>query len=118
MVSTSLVATYSQELIPRIDKSGRIAAHEVMIGEGGGSPAIGNLIRERKVSQMRTVIQSSKNLGMRLLESSLAEHVNAGKIDFWEGYNRSNAKSDYMMFLDEESIPADINEQLAEVRGE
>ncbi|MFP3905192.1 MAG: type IV pilus twitching motility protein PilT [Armatimonadota bacterium] len=112
MVSTSLVATFSQELIPRIDKRGRIAAHEIMIGEAGGSPAIGNLVRERKVSQMRTTIQSSKDLGMQLLESSMARLVNEGKIDFWEGYNRSNAKSDFMMFVDEEAIPDDVSQQL------
>lgn len=118
MVSTSLVSTYSQELIPRVDKAGRVAAHEVMIGEAGGSPAIGNLIRERKVSQMRTVIQSSRDLGMRLLEASLARLVNEGKIDFWEGYNRSNAKSDFLMFIDEDVMPEDVSGSLLDATPE
>ncbi len=113
MLSTSLAACIAQELLPRIDKDGRIAAYEIMLGEAAGSPAIGNLIRERKTSQMRTTIQSSANLGMRLLEQSLANHVNDGKIDFHEGFNRSNEKTDFMQFVDPEKVPDDFSVDLA-----
>jgi twitching motility protein PilT len=84
-----------------------------MLGEAAGSPAIGNLIRERKTSQMRTTMQSSANLGMRLLEASLARHVNDGKIDFMEGFHRSNEKTDYLQFLDPDRIPDDFSYDLA-----
>ncbi len=113
MLSTSLAACIAQELIPRCDKDGRIAAYEIMLGEAAGSPAIGNLIRERKTSQMRTTIQSSANIGMRLLEQSLAAHVNKGRIDFLEGFNRSNEKSDYMQFVDPEKVPEGFSVELA-----
>ena len=113
MLSTSLAAVFSQELIPRCDKDGRVAAYEIMLGEAAGSPAIGNLIRERKTSQMRTTMQSSANLGMRLLEASLARHVNDGKIDFMEGFHRSNEKTDYLQFLDPDRIPDDFSYDLA-----
>lgn len=113
MASTSLAAVISEELIPRIDKHGRIAAYEIMIGEPGGSPAIGNLIRERKTSQMRTVIQSSGRLGMQLLEAHLARLVREGKIAFEEGYNRSNEKHDFLNFVGPENIPAEYRETMA-----
>lgn len=105
MLSTSLAAVIAQELVPRCDKDGRIAAHEIMMGEAAGSAAIGNLIRERKTSQMRTTIQSSANLGMKLMEQSLARFVNEGMIDFLEGFNRSNEKTDFMSFVDAERVP-------------
>ncbi len=113
MLSTSLAACISQELIPRIDKDGRVAAYEIMIGEAGGSPAIGNLIRERKTSQMRTTIQSSRSLGMGLLEQSLAKLCNEGKIDFMEAFNRSNEKTDFLNFVDDERVPEGFSYSVA-----
>ncbi len=105
MTSTSLLAVFSQELIPRKSGKGRIAAFEIMVGEPGGSPAIGNLIRERKSSQMRSTIQSSKHLGMQLLEWNLSTLVKQDLIAFEEAYNRSNQKSDLLSFLDDYPIP-------------
>jgi twitching motility protein PilT len=105
MTSTSLLAVFSQELIPRKSGKGRIAAFEIMVGEPGGSPAIGNLIRERKSSQMRSTIQSSKHLGMQLLESNLSSMVKDDLISFEEAYNRANQKSDLLSFLEGYPIP-------------
>jgi len=105
MTSTSLAAVFSQELIPRKDGTGRIAAYEIMVGEAGGSAAIGNLIRERKTSQMRGTIQSSASLGMQLLESQLAKLVKDDVIEFEEAYNRAMQKSDLLAFLDDYDIP-------------
>jgi len=105
MTSTSLLAVFSEELIPRKDGKGRIAAYEIMIGEPGGSPAVGNLIRERKTSQMRGAIQSGRALGMQLLEANLANMIKDDLIEFEEGYNRSNQKSDLLTFLDDYDIP-------------
>ncbi len=105
MTSTSLLAVFSEELIPRKNARGRVAAYEIMIGEPGGSPAIGNLIRERKSSQMRSTIQSSKHLGMQLLETHLARLVKEDLIEFEEAYNRANQKTDLLQFLDDYPIP-------------
>ncbi len=116
MTSTSLAAVFSEELIPRIDKDGRVAAFEIMVGEAGGSPAIGNLIRERKTSMMRSVIQSSgQALGMQLLEANLAQLVNEQKISFDDGYNRSNEKHDFLNFVDQEMVPERYTQAAAEV---
>jgi len=112
MTSTSLAAVISEELIPRIDKDGRIAAFEIMMGEPAGSAAVGNLIRERKVSQMRTAIQSASALGMQLLESHLAKLVRNGNISFEEAFNRSNEKNDFMNFVGDEYVPQEYRRQI------
>ena len=112
MTSTSLAAVFSQELIPRIDTHGRIAAYEIMLGEPAGSPAIGNLIRERKTSQMRTVIQSSGKLGMQLLEHHLARLLKEGIISFEEAFNRSNEKGDFIKFAGIENVPEEYQRVL------
>ena len=71
MLSESLVAVISQSLIKRKDGSGRIAAHEIMIGNS----AIRNLIRENKIAQMYSVIQTSLGQGMQTLDQNLLELV-------------------------------------------
>ena len=71
MLSESLVAVISQSLLKRKDGSGRIAAHEIMIGNS----AIRNLIRENKIAQMYSVIQTSLGQGMQTLDQNLTELV-------------------------------------------
>ncbi|MBT6208119.1 MAG: type IV pilus twitching motility protein PilT, partial [Francisellaceae bacterium] len=70
MLSESLRAVISQVLVPKEDV-GRAAAHEIMIA----SSAIRNLIREEKVSQMYSVMQTGKSLGMQTLDQCLQELV-------------------------------------------
>jgi twitching motility protein PilT len=53
------------------DGSGRVAAHEIMVG----TPAIRNLIREAKIAQMYSAIQTGSNMGMQTLDSNLTELV-------------------------------------------
>src|SRR5467141_3339380 len=71
MLSESLRAVISQTLLKTKDGQGRVAAHEIMIG----TPAIRNLIREAKVAQMYSAIQTGQNLGMQTLDQNLADMV-------------------------------------------
>ncbi|MDR3221154.1 MAG: type IV pilus twitching motility protein PilT [Candidatus Accumulibacter sp.] len=71
MLSESLRAVISQTLLKNKDGSGRVAAHEIMIG----TPAIRNLIRENKVAQMYSSIQTGQNHGMQTLDQCLADLV-------------------------------------------
>src|SRR5574340_1044338 len=71
MLSESLIAVISQTLCKIKDGSGRVAAHEIMIG----TPAIRNLIRENKVAQMYSAIQTGQNLGMQTLDQNLVDLV-------------------------------------------
>lgn len=73
MLSESLQAVISQSLLKR-QTGGRVAAHEIMIG----TPAIRNLIRENKIAQMYSAIQTSAGEGMTTLDQSLKELVVKG----------------------------------------
>ncbi|MEE8107377.1 MAG: PilT/PilU family type 4a pilus ATPase [Planctomycetota bacterium] len=75
-LSVSILAVISQVLMPREDKSGVIAAFEVMIM----SPAIENHIRKAETFKIPSTIQTSKNLGMFLLDDMLLDYVKTGKI--------------------------------------
>ncbi|MCS7102121.1 MAG: type IV pilus twitching motility protein PilT [Burkholderiaceae bacterium] len=71
MLSESLVAVISQALLKMKDGSGRVAAHEIMVG----TPAIRNLIRENKVAQMYSMIQTGSQYGMQTLDQCLMDLV-------------------------------------------
>lgn len=75
MLSESLQAVISQTLVKRVG-GGRIAAHEIMLA----TPAIRNLIRENKVAQMVTVIQTGGAVGMQTLEMSLIRLKDKGLV--------------------------------------
>jgi len=76
MLSESLKAVISQALLKRKDGSGRVAVHEIMIG----TPAIRNLIRENKVAQMYSAIQTGQAHGMQTLDQCLQAMVKRGVI--------------------------------------
>jgi twitching motility protein PilT len=71
MLSESLRAVISQTLLKTKDGTGRTAAHEIMIG----TPAIRNLIRENKVAQMYSAIQTGQGFGMQTLDQNLQDIV-------------------------------------------
>ncbi|MDO8329778.1 MAG: type IV pilus twitching motility protein PilT [Fluviicoccus sp.] len=75
MLSESLQAVISQTLLKK-NGGGRVAAHEIMLG----TPAIRNLIRENKVAQMYSAIQTGGSLGMQTLDQALKNLVAKGTI--------------------------------------
>ncbi|AZQ11344.1 MULTISPECIES: type IV pilus twitching motility protein PilT [Shewanella] len=87
MLSESLQAVISQTLIKKIG-GGRVAAHEIMMG----TPAIRNLIREDKVAQMYSAIQTGMAHGMQTLEQCLANLVNRGLITREDAMAKSSNK--------------------------
>ena len=86
MLSESLQAVISQTLCKIKDGSGRVAAHEIMIG----TSAIRNLIRENKIAQMYSAIQTGSGQGMQTLDQNLADLVRRNIISPAEA--RSKAK--------------------------
>jgi twitching motility protein PilT len=87
MLSESLQAVISQTLIKKVG-GGRVAAHEIMMG----TPAIRNLIREDKVAQMYSAIQTGMAHGMQTLEQSLQNLVNRGLISREDAMAKSSNK--------------------------
>jgi twitching motility protein PilT len=75
MLSESLRAVISQTLLKRVG-GGRVAAHEIMIG----TPAIRNLIREGKIAQMYSSIQTGQSTGMQTLDQCLSDLVAKGAV--------------------------------------
>ncbi|PKH98878.1 twitching motility protein PilT, partial [Shewanella sp. 11B5] len=87
MLSESLQAVISQTLIKKIG-GGRVAAHEIMMG----TPAIRNLIREDKVAQMYSAIQTGMSHGMQTLDQCLQNLVNRGLITREDAMQKSSNK--------------------------
>ena len=90
MLSESLRAVISQTLLKRIG-GGRIAAHEIMIG----TPAIRNLIREGKIAQMYSAIQTGQAAGMQTLDQCLKELLQKGLITKEEARFRAQNKEEF-----------------------
>ncbi|MEP7330269.1 MAG: type IV pilus twitching motility protein PilT [Betaproteobacteria bacterium] len=92
MLSESLVSVISQTLLKTKDGQGRLAAHEIMIG----TPAIRNLIREGKVAQMYSSIQTSQSVGMQTLDQCLVDLVRRNMIALSDARNRAVNKDLFM----------------------
>ncbi len=88
MLSESLRAVISQTLCKTKDEQGRVAAHEIMIG----TPAIRNLIRENKVAQMYSAIQTGQNIGMQTLDQNLQDLVRRNVISANEARSKASNK--------------------------
>jgi len=84
-LANSLQAVVSQQLLPRADGKGRVAAVEVMVA----TSAIRNLIREGKVHQIRTAMQSGGKFGMETMDGCLAQLVKTGKVDYETAFEHS-----------------------------
>ncbi len=90
MLSESLRAVISQTLLKKIG-GGRIAAHEIMIG----TPAIRNLIREGKIAQMYSAIQTGQGNGMHTLDQNLQDLMVKGLINKEEARFRAVHKENF-----------------------
>jgi twitching motility protein PilT len=90
MVSESLRGVVSQQLIPRLDRRGRVLAFELLIN----TPAVANVIREAKTYMLPGIIQTGRKQGMRLMDDSLAQLFDEGIISGEEAINRAEQKAD------------------------
>lgn len=95
MVSESLRGIVSQQLIPRADGQGRVLALEVLTNNS----AVGNLIRDGKTFMLPGVIQTGRRAGMKLMDDSLMELLEAGLITADEAYVRCEQKAMFRKFL-------------------
>jgi twitching motility protein PilT len=91
MLSESLRAVISQTLMKKVG-GGRVAAHEIMIG----MPAIRNLIRENKIAQMYSAIQTGQQYGMQTLDQNLKHLMEKGVISKQEARLKAANKDNFM----------------------
>ena len=91
MLSESLRAVISQALLKTKDGTGRVAAHEIMMC----TPAIRNLIREAKVAQMYSAIQTGQSFGMQTLDQNLLDLVKRNIISVDEARGKAMNKDNF-----------------------
>jgi twitching motility protein PilT len=91
MLSESLRAVISQTLLKTKDGAGRVAAHEIMIG----TPAIRNLIRENKIAQMYSAIQTGAQIGMQTLDQNLQDLVRRNVVSMSEARGKAANKDNF-----------------------
>jgi twitching motility protein PilT len=94
MLSTSLRGVVSQQLIPKADKQGRVAALEILIN----TPAIANLIRQGKMDQLENGMQSGGAAGMRLMDSAIQGLLDERQITGNEAFKKAINKAKFEQY--------------------
>jgi twitching motility protein PilT len=96
MLSTSLRGVISQQLCRRKTGDGRIAALEILVN----TPAVSNLLRQGKLDQLETAMQSGASVGMRTMDSALQELLDRRFISGREAYEKSTTKDRFKKYLE------------------
>ena len=94
MLSTSLRGVVSQQLIPKPDKNGRVAALEILIN----TPAVANLIRQGKMDQLENAMQSGAATGMRLMDMAIQTLLESKQITGHEAFKKAINKSKFEQY--------------------
>jgi twitching motility protein PilT len=97
MLAESLKGVVSQVLLKKKGGKGRIAAQEIMVG----TSALANLIRENKVHQIPSLIQTGRKDGMQLLDQHIMDHLMEGLIDAREAHSKAHNKQIFQSHLEE-----------------
>jgi len=103
-LSDGLRAVVAQTLFKRRDKTGRVAALEIMIA----NPAVRNLIREGKTFQIPSMLQTGKKYGMQTLDDAIMELLKKKIISADDAYTKANEKQLFLPFM--KNPPSDFTE--------
>jgi twitching motility protein PilT len=101
-LAVNLIGVIGQTLVRRAQGHGRIAAFEVM----ANLPAVATAIRENKIYQIISVLQSGQKTGMVSLDRALAKLVQSGEITYEEGLWRAKNPNEYSQFALGKAEPA------------
>jgi len=112
MLSTSLRGVISQQLLPRSDKPGRVAALEVLVN----TPGVANLLRQGKLDQLETAMQSGGAAGMQTMDSALMTLVESGIISTEEAYLQANNKAKFKNTAD--NLDDSLEEDAYPIQGQ
>jgi len=91
MLSTSLRGVISQQLLQRADGSGRVAALEILVN----TPAVANLIRQGKLDQLETTMQSGGSFGMRTMDSAIQVLLESKQVSGKEAFKKAINKAKF-----------------------
>jgi twitching motility protein PilT len=113
-IANSLQGVVTQALLPTADKMGRVPALEILLPDD----AVRNLIRQGKVEQIYSVMQTNTGRGMQTMEQSLGDLIMRRVVDLESGLSRSSRPSQLIGLLERSGfpveMPADLNASLAE----
>lgn len=94
-LAETLKCVISQVLLPRIDIKGMLPAFEIVIG----CTQVANMIRDEKTYQLSSIIQTSKNMGMKTMDQSLLELVKEKRVDIEDAYEYTQEKEAFKEYL-------------------
>jgi twitching motility protein PilT len=97
MLSTSLRGVISQQLLPTKHKPGRIAGLEILVN----TSAVANLIRQGRLDQLETAMQSGGAVGMQTMDSALMDLVERRFVSGKEAYQQANNKTKFQQIKDQ-----------------
>jgi len=97
-LAESIVGIVSQLLLPTVDGRGRCAVHEILLKTGG----LANIIREGNTPMLQSIIQGGRKKGMCMMDDSLFEKVEAGKISAKSASMKAQDKARFEPLVQEE----------------
>ena len=101
MISTSLRAVVSQQLLRTADGKGRCAAHEIMLW----NPAVAVAIRSGSVSKLNQAIQTGQKMGMTTMDDSLMRYLKEGRVKPIDAYMKAFDKKLFAPLLKPGELP-------------
>jgi twitching motility protein PilT len=113
-IASSLQGVVTQALIPTADGMGRVPALEVLLPDD----AVRNLIRQGKVEQVYSVMQTNTSRGMQTMEQSLADLIQRGVITFEAGLARSSRPAQLIGVLERAGFPVELPTDVSEPHAE
>jgi twitching motility protein PilT len=111
MIAISLQAVVTQALLPTADGMGRVPALEILLPDD----AVRNLIRQGKVEQIYSVMQTNTKRGMQTMEQALAHLIQHRVIDFDVGLSRSSRPEQLIGLLERAGFPVDLHKTAADL---
>jgi twitching motility protein PilT len=103
-IANSLQGVVTQALLPTADKMGRVPALEILLPDD----AVRNLIRQGKVEQIYSVMQTNTGRGMQTMEQSLGDLIMRRIVDFEDGLSRSSRPSQLIGLLERSGFAVDL----------
>jgi twitching motility protein PilT len=113
-LASSLEGVVTQALLPTADGMGRVPALEILLPDD----AVRNLIRQGKVEQIYSIMQTNTGRGMQTMEQSLAELIQRRVVDVDVGLSRSSRRAQLIGILERNGFPVEIPVDLSEPQGE
>jgi twitching motility protein PilT len=109
-IASSLQGVVTQALLPTADGRGRVPALEILLPDD----AVRNLVRQGKVEQIYSVMQTNTGRGMQTMEQSLAELILRRVVDLEVGLSRSSRPAQLIGLLERAGFPVEVASDLEE----